>query len=148
MTKKQLEEYCVAEFENIDKVLYELSKVVMPGKSEYANADLAAIATFLHNSYNGMENVLKRVLAFESVRVTEIPTWHKDLLKTATQKGIISEDLQKILGQYLSFRHFFVHAYSFALKWKDLEPLVSCIWSAVQELKERVFAHIEASAQD
>jgi len=143
MTKKQLEDYCIAEFENIAQVLHELSGVVKPGKWDYTSVELAAMATFIHNSYNGMENVLKRVLAYESAEVTDTPTWHKDLLRIATERGIIGDDLQEKLGQYLSFRHFFIHAYSFGLRWTEIKPLVDAIHDTVRDFGSRVLEHIE-----
>jgi hypothetical protein len=39
--------------------------------------ELAAIATFLHNFYNGVENLLKRVLKFKKVPIPNSATWHK-----------------------------------------------------------------------
>jgi len=79
MIKQQLKEYCEAEFENIDTVVSELFSVVSAGKSDYSIAELAAIATFLHNCYNGIENILKRVLLSGDVKIEDTPTWHKDL---------------------------------------------------------------------
>lgn len=38
MTRRQLEEYCDIEFESIEAVL-----------AEYSTAELAAVATFIHN---------------------------------------------------------------------------------------------------
>jgi hypothetical protein len=56
MTNEQLREYCDAEFENIDSVKAELWSVVRSEKSKYSIAELAAIATFIHNIYRGMLN--------------------------------------------------------------------------------------------
>ncbi len=53
MKREQLKEYCDAEFENIDAVSIELFSVVKNKKSKYSTAELAAIATFIHNFYNG-----------------------------------------------------------------------------------------------
>ncbi len=123
MTREQLKDHCEAEFENIQAVLEELRFVVRPGKADYTVAELAASATFLHNAYNGVENVLKRILYYKNVKLNTDATWHKDLLKKAVDSGIISNDLHTTLSEYLSFRHFFVHAYSFTLRWEELKPL-------------------------
>lgn len=98
MTTRQLREYCEAEFENIEIVIRELFTVVKPRKRKYSTVDLAATATFLHNFYNGIENVYNA------------------------------------LSNYLSFRHFFVHAYSFTLRWEDLKPLVDKIEDTLKTL--------------
>lgn len=58
-----------AQIENIDTVVAELFSVVNAEKLEYSIVELAAIATFLHNFYNGIENILKRVLAFKQLEI-------------------------------------------------------------------------------
>jgi len=142
MTKKQLKEYCEAEFENIDSVLSELALVVKPKKAKYSVADLAAAATFIHNCYNGIENVLKRILVFSNVDIKETPTWHKDLFKKSLDRKIISEKLYNALSIYLSFRHFFVHAYSFTLRWEELKPLANSLKDTVEEFRAEAFNYI------
>ena len=116
--------------------------VVGPGKTVYTVAELAAIATFLHNVYNGVENILKRILYYKDVKLRVDSTWHKDMLKTASEIGIISNNLHSTLSTYLSFRHFFVHAYSFTLRWEELKPLADKIDETFAEFKEAVVSYI------
>lgn len=142
MTKKQLSEYCDAEFENIDTVLAQLALVIKPEKQKYSIAELAASATFIHNCYNGIENVLKRVLVYLNVDTTETPTWHKDLLKTSSDRRLITEKLYAALSNYLSFRHFFVHAYSFTLRWEELKPLTKSLKDTVEEFRSAIYDYI------
>ncbi len=142
MTKQQIKEYCEAEFENIDAVVFELFSVVKTEKSEYSTAELAAIATFIHNYYNGIENVLKRVLSLKQIEIKDTPTWHRDLLKISSDTGIIPNDLHDTLSDYLSFRHFFVHAYSFTLRWEDLKPLVDGIEETLRKYKSTIYDYI------
>lgn len=146
MKRQQLKEYCEAEFENIDAVVSELFSFVSTEKSEYSIPDLAAIATFIHNFYNGIENILKRVVSFKQLEIKDSPTWHKDLLKTASDAGIISSELYGTLSDYLSFRHFFVHAYSFTLKWEELRPIVDKTTTTLENFKSAIYNFIEKSA--
>lgn len=143
MKNQQLREYCEAEFENIDLVVAELFNVVKAEKSDYTTAELAAVATFLHNSYNGIENILKRVLLSKQIRTRETPTWHRDLLKAALDADVISVDLHEDILSYLSFRHFFVHAYSFNLNWNELTPLVNNLLNTVTRFKTAINACLE-----
>jgi uncharacterized protein YutE (UPF0331/DUF86 family) len=143
MTSQQLKEYCDAEFENIDVVMSDLFSVVNAEKSGYSSVELAAVATFLHNFYNGIENILKRVLSFKQLEIKDSPTWHKELLKTAFDAGIISNELYSTLSDYLSFRHFFVHAYSFTLKWEELRPIVDKITMTLENFKSAIYSFIE-----
>ena len=142
MTDQQLKEYCDAEFENIDAVVSDLFSVVKDDASEYSTPDLAAIATFLHNIYNGFENILKRVLISEKIEIKNTPTWHKDMLKTAFEKEIIDSDLYNSLSEYLAFRHFFVHAYSFNLNWEALKSLVNNLKNTLKMFKSSIIRYL------
>lgn len=144
MTKQQLRKYCEAEFDNIDAVISEIFIVVVPDKTEYSTAELAAIATFIHNFYNGIENILKRILIYEKTEIKETPTWHKHLLKSSADKGILSDELYNALSNYLSFRHFFIHSYGFSLRWDELRPLVDRIQSKLDLFKNSVNGYIDS----
>jgi len=55
--------------------------------------------------------------------------WHAELLELMSRRGprrgaVISPDLQRRLRQYLAFRHFFRHAYTFELDWSKMADLV------------------------
>jgi hypothetical protein len=67
MKKEQLREYREAEYENIDTILAEVVSLMVPGKSDYSTPELAALATFIHNCYNGFEKILKLVLIYQSI---------------------------------------------------------------------------------
>lgn len=75
----------------------------------------AAIATFILNVYNGMENMLKRVFKHHGFPLPDSQTWHKDLLVTSHERGIITRALLETLDEYRAFRHFFVHGYGILL---------------------------------
>ena len=143
MLKHQLREYCEAEFENIDTVVFQLFSIVKAEKPGYSTAELAAIATFIHNCYNGVENILKRILSFNQIEMKETPTWHKDLLKTSLDIGIITDNLYSSLSDYLSFRYFFVHAYSFTLRWDELKPLVEDLEKTLKRFRSAIYSFID-----
>jgi uncharacterized protein YutE (UPF0331/DUF86 family) len=71
-----------------------------------------------------LKNILKQIVISKCGKLPEGPTWHSDLLKTAVKKEIISSKTAKKLKDYLAFRHFFSHAYSFDLDKDLMMPLV------------------------
>ena len=89
--------------------------------------ELAAIGTFLHNIYNGIDNILKQIVRLKSVEMPKSDSWHKELLNLSVSKGIISEELSDQLYEYLTFRHFFIHSYGFMLEEKHLQGLATNI---------------------
>ena len=114
-----------AEKENVEKALSNLRDAM--GRREKSVVELAAIATFIHNIYNGIENILKQVLRARGTEIPKSDTWHKDLLNLSVSLGIIPEKLSDDLYEYLTFRHFFVHAYGFMLEEAHLENLANNI---------------------
>jgi len=100
----ELLEDIAAEKENIDVTLKELEKVLRRKRKGFI--ELAAIATCLHNTYNGIENLLKRVLKFLQTPLPDSKSSHKDLLALAVEKNIIDEELCYALDEYRAFRHF------------------------------------------
>ena len=49
-------------------------------------------------------------------------------------------------SDYLSFRHFFVHSYSFTLKWEELKPLVDGIEETLARFKSAIYDFIDKHA--
>ncbi len=143
MTKIQLKEYSLAEFENIEKVISELFSIIAPGKSDYSNVERAAICTYVHNFYNGVENLIKRVLSFKGIIHKETPTWHKDLLKLVLKTGLLDQELHDDLVDFLSFRHYFVHSYFFSIHWNELKPLVEKLPRTFENTRATIFHFLE-----
>lgn len=114
-----------AEKENVERALGNLKEAT--ARKEKSHVELAAIATFLHNVYNGIENILKQVLKSKGTEIPKSETWHKELLDLSVSLGIIPEKLSDQLYEYLTFRHFFVHAYGFMLEEAHLESLTNNI---------------------
>ena len=127
----------LAEKENVEKAMTNLEKALK--RKRKTTIELAAIGTFLHNIYSGIENILKQILKEKNIKVSKSESWHKDLLNLSVTNKIISLNLSDELYEYLTFRHFFVHAYGFMLvedHLKDLAENISRIWSEfVLEIK-------------
>lgn len=128
----------IAEIENVDISLTHLEEAM--ARKEKTVIELAAMGTFLHNIYNGIENILKQILYEKKMSIPKSATWHKDLLNHSTHIGIVSEKLSDKLFEYLTFRHFYVHGYGFMLEEKQLEDLaknINDVWSQfILEIKD------------
>jgi len=119
-----------AEKETVEEALRNLNEA--RARKDKSVVELAAIATFLHNIYNGIENILKQILKSRGTDVPRSQTWHKELLDLSVSMGIVSDKLCDELYEYMTFRHFFVHAYGFMLEQMHLEDLAKNIpevWS-------------------
>jgi hypothetical protein len=91
--------------------------------------ELAALAALLHSFYNGVENLLKRIVIACGERVPVGDLWHRKLLDQAStptddRPEIVSAAMNGRLSPYLGFRHVFRHAYTFDLQWQKMRDLV------------------------
>ncbi|MCL7410768.1 MAG: hypothetical protein M8350_03015 [Methanosarcinaceae archaeon] len=118
----KLHQQILAERENVEIALDNLN--LAWGRQGKTVVELAAVGTFLHNIYNGMENILKRIILSKVIKIPNFATWHKDLLTLSSSMGVLSDTLSNDLYEYLTFRHYFVHAYGFMLEESHLEDLV------------------------
>ncbi|MBL7031930.1 MAG: hypothetical protein ISR97_01975 [Nitrospira sp.] len=143
MTIDELKKYCDNELKNIDRVTEEIFSVYKPDKAEYSVTEQAAIGALMMNVYTGIEKVLKQMLLFDKLDVTDSPEWHNKILRKAGEIGIIPPELQPVLAQFLLFRNFFIYNYTFDVKWEEVRVLVD----AVKDLNGKLRSEIEEYLQ-
>lgn len=132
----KVHEQVEAEYENIERTLAEV-----PDSESLLNLsglELAGLAALIHNFYNGVENILKQLVNAIGKKLPDGPSWHQDLINTAVANEIISESTARKLRQYLAFRHFFSHGYSFELDPKRMSNLVKDIRSTFDCFKKEI----------
>ena len=102
--------------------------------------ETTAAASVLHSFYNGLELIFLSIAKRLDGQVPTGERWHRELLhqmaqSTAQRESVLSAELAQQLENYLSFRHFYRHSYSFYLDWSELEKLINplhSIWSQVK----------------
>ncbi len=92
--------------------------------------EITAVASVLHSFYNGLENIFLSIAKGIDRDVPAGAQWHRDLLTRMTEamssRGpVLTIDTAHRLVDYLAFRHFYRHSYSFFLEWDELEKLVT-----------------------
>ncbi|MCI0496635.1 hypothetical protein L0Z72_16655 [candidate division KSB1 bacterium] len=134
-----------AELEKIQKVTNEIESLYKKIKDKTPSlVELSAMATFLHNFYSGIENIMKRIATSLDNDVPSGTNWHTDLLKRMSidiagiRENVFSEDTVNELIDYLSFRHMFVHSYGFELKWSKMLLLVESIKKVFVKVKQDI----------
>ncbi|MFH1091775.1 MAG: hypothetical protein V1742_09430, partial [Pseudomonadota bacterium] len=81
-------------------------------------------------------NIFKRVSAAFEGGLRSSQYWHSDLIESMSKPrpnrpALLSGSLRETLEEYLDFRHFFRHAYSFDLNWEKMRHLVLGIEKAL-----------------
>jgi len=117
-----LREKVEAELEQMDQALREL-----PGArrvKQLSVLELGGTASLLSSLYHGAENILKQGLLAVGVALPSGAAWHRDLLQSAREHGMVTIELRDRLAPYMAFRHFFTHAYGFDLDPERMAPLI------------------------
>ena len=110
--------------------------------------EITALASVLHSFYNGLENIFLSIAKGLDEQVPIGDQWHRDLLihmtrETRDRGSVISTALAKKLADYLGFRHFYRHSYSFFLEWDKLQGLVTSLREVWGQVKEALHAFLE-----
>ena len=95
------------------------------GKRRWSTVERAAMGTFLQNTYGGLENLFRCLLAEQGVGSPKGEYWHKKLLQLAFEKKIVPEYIRDDLRNLLLFRHMHVHGYAHMLDEDRLRQLAS-----------------------
>lgn len=98
-------------------------------KTELDLIEVTALASVLHSFYNGLENIFLSIAKGIDDDVPTSAQSHRDLLTRMTQSTsgrapVLTVKTAHQLADYLGFRHFFRHSYSFFLDWQEMEKLV------------------------
>lgn len=119
--------------------------------SEPDLVELTAIASVLHSFYTGVENIFLTIAKRFDQRVPLGSQWHRDLLQqlsstTSDRRAVISEQVRRSLEEYLGFRHYYRHAYSFFLDWDEMRELVTGLVEAWAALKTELETFLEENS--
>jgi hypothetical protein len=117
----------ITQIDNLFGVYAELLTRVQQHQPD--TVEIAAVASVLHSFYNGIEKIFLIVAKQVDENAPTGNQSHRDLLVQLTkrndQRGIvILEATAKKLADYLGFRHFYRHSYSFFIDWNELQKLV------------------------
>jgi len=131
------------ELSKIEKIYLEFQdlkpKLAMNGK-QITNFDKAAIGYYLHNFYNGCENIFKSIARFFENDL-QAESWHRDLLKRMKltikdfRPAVINEELYLLLEDFRGFRHKFRYCYSFELDWERMKVVADKFEPAWKKLQ-------------
>jgi hypothetical protein len=129
------------EIEQIDELITDSSPVFDLCKIREPDfVEKCGIALILHSFYNGIENILSLIIKNKDSGLPNGIKWHKELFikafeKTENRSQIFREELKAGLNDYLQFRHFVRHSYSFQLKWEKMKNMffgMNMVWKNIK----------------
>lgn len=102
-----------------------------------------AMGTYLMNFYNGIENILKRIIKEYYLAMPKGESWHKELLALSSNPplgkiAIFNQRIVERLYPYRNFRHRFVSGYGFQLKGEKMLELIDNIEPLWIDIKKAI----------
>ncbi len=134
------------ELEKVKKIhqeFQELKPKLQLNAEQINNFDKAVIGYYLHNFYNGCENIFKSIARFFENDLS-VDTWHRDLLKrmkltiNGYRPAVVDEELYLLLDDFRGFRHKFRHCYSFELDWERMKIVANKFDTAWNQLQLQI----------
>jgi hypothetical protein len=136
------------EISQIDKLISEAEPLLLIcSEREPDFIERTALASILHSFYNGVESIFVLIAKNIDNQLPKDDRWHKALLdnmfnKTNTRSNVLEPVLKDSLIEYMEFRHFFRHAYSFQLDWNKMKKLGNNIKTEWEEIERGFVAFI------
>lgn len=99
-------------------------------KRRSSNYIVRAGGSILHDFYTGIEKIFESIAKEIDNRIPLGEEWHSELLRQMTldipglRPPVIKVSREKILREYLGFRHLFRKRYGFELDWQKLKKLL------------------------
>ena len=119
------------EISSSDALLQELKTLKLRlAYKKVSNLDLRAAGSILHDFYNGVENIFRRVAQELNGGLPAGEDWHRQLLADmrleikGLRPPLISKNLGLKLQKFLGFRHIFRNIYGFHLEQEQIKALV------------------------
>ncbi|HXW01445.1 MAG TPA: nucleotidyltransferase domain-containing protein [Anaerolineae bacterium] len=143
--KSMIEDELIA----LDRVAQEMTETLAACAQPPTRLELRAIASMLHEFYNGVERIFERIVVSFGEGLPRGSYWHVDLLaqmataQANTRPAVIDEPLRARLEEYLKFRHFFRHAYSYTLEWNRMNWQAEQMSETLRLLREQLQTFFE-----
>ena len=140
------------EIRNLEKLRAEFEQLkerVDMGARDASPYDRAVVGYYLHNFYNGCENIFRSIARFFENDLSA-DSWHADLLKRMKlevcgyRPHVIDDALFMILDDFRAFRHKFRHCYTFELDWAREKLIVEKYDAAHKGVVEQVHTFLDA----
>jgi predicted nucleotidyltransferase len=128
----------------LGRVTQEMEDLLAGCTKPPTRTELRAIASMLHEFYNGVERIFERIAVGLAEEVPQGSYWHADLLeqmvtaREGARSAVIDEPLRARLKDYLDFRHFFRHAYGYTLEWSQLRWKAESLSATLTMLRDQL----------
>jgi len=145
------------EISQIDTLLKTYSDLLMQVEHRTPNTvEIAAVASVIHSFYNGLENIFLSIAKQIDGQVPSGGESHRKVLTQMTRanrkrNSVLSKETATILEDYLAFRHFYRHSYTFIIDWNKLRELVIPLdqnWSQIKAELQKFSTNLKSGIKN
>lgn len=137
------------ELAELEKIVLESAKLSLRFNNSPPDAlETRGLGAILHDFYNGIENICKRIANEIDGGLPKGDDWHWRVLESMTldlpqvRPALFSARTLQNLDEYRRFRHIFRHMYGSHLDWERIKPLFDKLGSVFEEESKEIIQFI------
>ena len=134
------------ELKNMEIIVNETVNLIRTiGNDNPDNIQKTALAAFASQFYNGVENILKRIIKYYNLQMPKGEDWHIQLLKMFSPNSNydinikFNLELYNFLNDLRRFRHYFFHGYSINIDFQILKESLEDFFQMFEKLKIELY---------
>lgn len=107
-------------------------------KKKLTDYEVIALGKLLQDVYTGIERILRSQLDTRNIKIKKTENWHKQILLSAQDQSLVSQEQFEAFRNLLLFRHLQIHGYGYMLEEERLrelaEPVVKLCRDFLQDI--------------
>ena len=92
-------------------------------KKKLTDYEVIALGKLLQDVYTGIERILRSQLETRNIKIKKTENWHKQILLSAREQFLVSQEQFEAFRNLLLFRHLQIHGYGYMLEEERLREL-------------------------
>ncbi len=129
-------DYISAESQNILRTITLIRNLLEEKK--LTDYEVIALGKLLQDVYTGIERILRSRLETRNIKIKKTESWHKQILLSARDQSLVSQEQFEAFRNLLLFRHLQIHGYGYMLEEERLrelaEPVVKLCRDFLQDI--------------
>jgi len=100
--------------------------------------EVIALGKLLQDVYTGIERILRSQLEKGNIKIRKTESWHKQILLSAREQSLVSQEQFEAFRNLLLFRHLQIHGYGYMLEEEQLRDLAEPVVGLCQDFLNNI----------
>ncbi|MFZ2146232.1 MAG: hypothetical protein WAV28_03345 [Sedimentisphaerales bacterium] len=92
-------------------------------KKTLTDYEVIALGKLLQDVYTSIKRILRSRLETRNIKIKKTESWHKQILLSAREQSLVSQEQFEAFRNLLLFRHLQIHGYGYMLEEERLRDL-------------------------